>query len=130
MKAAQFFKKPCNCGIVLSVAIKLKEEIRIGRLARCQVVGFEIGNSDGFKHGFIGKEAAGHFACGRGQDGVRGIGQNLRVRARPCSRPGIILRAAVSITVTGQSELTATPSSENSAARPRVTRLMPYFEMV
>ena len=46
------------------------------------------------------------------------------------SVPGIIFSASVAITVRGQSAFTATPRGPNSAASPRVTKLMPIWASV
>src|SRR5690606_26109559 len=46
------------------------------------------------------------------------------------STPGSMLTASVAITVRGHSAFTATPLRPNSAARPRVTKLMPIWARV
>ncbi|MNN46714.1 hypothetical protein D3C81_1611060 [compost metagenome] len=46
------------------------------------------------------------------------------------STPGIMLIASVAITVRGHSAFTATPCGPNSAASPRVTKLIPILANV
>jgi hypothetical protein len=54
----------------------------------------------------------------------------LRHSAAIASPPSAKRTAAVSIAVSGQSELTATPRPLNSAAMPSVHRLMPNLAIV
>ena len=54
----------------------------------------------------------------------------FREAAAIASPPSAKRTAAVSIAVSGQSELTATPFDLNSAAMPSVQRLMPYLAIV
>lgn len=53
-----------------------------------------------------------------------------RERDAASAPPSRLTTAAVAIVVCGQRQLAAMPSSANSAAQPRVSRVMPYFDSV